>query len=151
METSKLTMFIAVKAETPAEWMNSWENDSKCVVQILCDVAPDLSQIDEREIDWEESEVFYDFEELKGTRIHTVQFFGEIDRDGIEKLARDGYFSGGYCETLGILGSSHLPAVSFEQDSFPKSYVSFYACPLYGGDVPSEPSFYRVIKAIQNM
>jgi len=144
-------MFIAVTAETPVEWINSWENDSKCVAQILCDVAPDLSQIDEREIDWEESEVFYDFEELKGTKIHTVQFFGEIDRDGIEKLGRSAYFYGGFCETGGIFGGVHLPAVSFEQCGFPKSYVTFYACPLYGGDVPSEPSFYRVIKAIQKL
>lgn len=151
MENSNLTLFIGVKAETPVNWLNNWENDSRDISRILCDIVPNVSQIDERNIPFEESEVFYDFEELEGTEIHMIHYFGEVDRNGIEKLALEGYFSGGYCETLGILGSEWLPAVSFEQDSFNKSYVSFYACPLYDGKVPSKDSFYRALNTLAKL
>lgn len=151
MNTSKLTAYIGITVETPLNWVNNWENNSKDVANTLCRVVRDIDNIKEEYIPYEESEVFFDFNELEGTEIHKVSYFGEIDRDGIESLALDGYFSGGHCETMGILlGVGSLPAVSFES-YFPQSYFSFYLCPLYAGEVPTKDSFYRAVKTFENL
>lgn len=150
MNTSKLTAFIGIQAETPVSWLNWYEANSMDVSEILCRVVSDIDNIEEKRIPYEESEVFYDFDELEGTEIHKVSYFGEIDRDGIETLAFEGYF-GNYCETLGMFTcKGNLPAVSFDS-YFPNSYFSFFICPLYAGEVPKKDSFYRAVKTFQNM
>lgn len=150
MNTSKLTAFIGIQAETPVNFINGWESCSKDVVNTLSFIVSNLEDIKEEYIPIEDSETFYDFHELEGTEIHTVSYFGEIDRDGIERLAFEGYF-GEYCETMGILlGIGSLPAVSFES-YFPNSFFSFYICPLYAGEVPTKDSFYRAVKTFQNI
>ena len=150
MNTSKLTAFIGIKAETPVNWINYFEANSKDVAGMLCRVVSDIDNIEEEYIAYEKSEVFFEFDELEGTEIHKVSYFGEVDRDGIERLALEGYF-GEYCETLGMLtGEGNLPAVSFDS-YFPNSYFSFYICPLYAGEVPTKDSFYRAVKTFQNI
>ena len=154
METQALTYVLAVNAETPKAYMNPYEANAEDLCNALANAlygSPELDNLTDGEMPAEESDVFYDLDLPDDDTVYHMQFFGTIDREGIEQLARDGWLSGPQCETLGIMtGLGILPAVSIEQE-MPYTYASVYACPLYNGAVPSEPSFHRATRALRNL
>jgi hypothetical protein len=154
MHNSKLTYYLAISGETPREYLNAWDSDTRDIENALARYLPAdmLSQIDSGYKPIPESEFFYGFDELdQNGEFHYVHFYGEVSRDVAEYLARDGYFSGATCDTLGILcARGGLPALSFDV-YMPKSWISLYVCPLYGGEVPTEASFHRALRALSNL
>jgi hypothetical protein len=154
METQALTYVLAVNAETPKSHMNHYEANAQDLYNALADAlhgSPELEALECSEIPASESDVFYEFDLPDDNTIYRMFFWGTIDREGIEQLARAGWLSGPQCETMGIMtGLGILPAVSIEQE-MPYTYASVYVCPLYNGAVPSEPSFHRATRTLRNL
>ena len=154
MKTEALTYLLAINAETPKVYMNPYEANAEDLCNALAGAlygSPELDNLTEGEMPAGESDVFYDLDLPDDDTVYHMQFFGTIDREGIEQLARDGWLSGPQCDTLGIMtGLGILPAVSIEQE-MPYTYASVYVCPLYNGAVPSEPSFHRATRTLRNL
>ena len=152
----KLTFKVLINAETPTKWMNAWEDDARDLCHVLWEIVGDGSDskgvlVDERIIPVDDSDVWYGLGDLNGNdSIHSVTYNGEVDREGLEKIASSFHIYGS-CDTGGMLGEDGwLPAKSFEVE-MPNSYVSFYLCPLVDGEVPNEVNFNRIIRAIENL
>lgn len=146
---------LAVNAETPVPYMNHYESDASTLFNALCDALFGLDsmvQLTTDTIKKDESDIFYDFEDLADTdEIYTMTFCGEVDRQAIEVLGFEGWLAGPQQDTLGMLtGNGVYPAVSIEQE-MPRTYCSFYACPLYHGQIPRTHSFHRVLRALKNL
>ena len=145
----KLTFKVLINAETPTKWMNAWDSDSRDLANTLKEIVGD--SVDESETTVNEAPTWHDFRTLDGEdSVYQMAYNGEIDRDGIEKLALNGYLYSP-CPTLGMLcEDGWYPAVSFELE-MQSSYASFYLCPLVDGEVPNEVNFNRIIRAIENL
>jgi len=143
----ELEIFMAITMESPKHWWNYYEANGSHLAQTLnqCEIP-----FDEEIIPFEESDVFFDFDELEGTEIQTIHSFNRIPfRKFVEFLDSHIYVSG-ICETMGILCElGHIPAKSIESDSYINSWLSIYVCPMYGNEIPSEPSFDRFFKLLE--
>lgn len=159
MKTQALTYVVAADAETPKSQMNAYEANAQDLYNALAQAlhgSPEIAALECTEIPFDGEHAFVDHYDLpKDETIYRMSFYGTIDREGIEQLARAGWFSGAHCETMGIInglgdGRGVLPAVSVEQE-MPYSYASVYISPLYNGAIPSEPSFHRATRTLRNL
>ena len=146
----KLTFKVMIHAEAPHKWMNSWESNPRDLANTLKAIVGDTLWEDETTVN--EAPIWHDFRTLHGEdTVYQMAYYGEIDREGIEKLALNGYMYR-RCDTfrkLSLDGGLYR-AVSYEVE-MPKSYASFYLCPLVDGEVPNEVNFNRIIRAIENL
>jgi len=144
----ELEIYMAITMESPMHWWNLWEMNGRDLARSLneCEIP-----FDEQIIPHEESDVFFDFDELDGTEIQTIHSFNRIPfRKFVEFLDESYIYVSGICETMGILDAmGHIPAKSIETDSYRNSWLSIYVCPIYGNEIPSEPSFHRFFKLLE--
>jgi len=144
----ELEIYMALTMESPKHWWNHYEADGSHLAHSLnkCEIP-----FDEQIIPFEESDVFFDFDELEGTEIQTIHSFNRIPlRKFVEFLDESCIYVSGICETMGILCElGHIPAKSIENDSYINSWLSIYVCPMYGNEIPSEPSFNRFFKLLE--
>ena len=144
----ELEIIMAITMESPKQWWNHYEADGSHLAHSLneCEIP-----FDEEIISYEESDVFFDSDELDGTEIQTIHSFNRISfRKFVEFLDKSCIYVAGICETMGIMDAmGHIPAKSIETDSYRNSWLSIYICPIYGNEIPSEPSFDRFFKLLE--
>ena len=144
----ELEIIMAITMESPKHWWNHYEADGSHLAHSLnqCEIP-----FDEQIIPFEESDVFFDFHELEGTEIQTIHSFNRIPfRTFVEFMDESCIYVSGICDTMGILdGMGIIPAKSIESDSYRNSWLSMYVCPIYGNEIPSEPSFNRFFKLLE--
>ena len=145
---SKLKVYMALSAEGPIQYENRWEFN-------LMDMANALSRwnipYDDGIIESNESDIFFDFDDLKNTQIRYIHCFQMIDFDVWISFVNDQCISTKYqCDTMGIISDfGHLPAKCIEIDSYINCFVSMYICPFYDDQIPSEKSFDRFFQMIK--
>lgn len=144
----ELEIIMAITMESPKQWWNHYEADGSHLAHSLneCEIP-----FDEQIIPFEESDVFFDFDELEGTEIQTIHSFNRIPfRKFVEFLDESCIYVSGIVDTLGILDAMGIiPAKCIETDSYRNSWLSMYVCPIYGNEIPSEPSFHRFFKLLE--
>jgi len=144
----ELEIYMAITMESPKHWWNLWEMNGRDLARSLnkCEIP-----FDEEIIPLEESDVFFDFDELDGTEIQTIHSFNQIPfRKFVEFMDESYIYVSGICETMGILDAMGIiPAKSIQTDSYQNSWLSIYVCPMYGNEIPSEPSFHRFFKLLE--
>ena len=144
----ELEIYIAITMESPIYYWNGWEANGRDLARSLnkCEIP-----FDEQIIPFEESDVFFDFDELEGTEIQTIHSFNRIPfRKFVEFMDESCIYASGICDTMGIMDAMGIiPAKCIESDSYRNSWLSLYVCPIYGNEIPSEPSFNRFFKLLE--
>ena len=144
----ELEIYMALTMESPEYYWNGWEANGRDLARSLnkCEIP-----FDEEIIPYEESEIFFDFDELEGTEIQTIHSFNRITfRKFVEFLDESCIYVSGICETMGILDAMGIiPAKSIESDSYRNSWLSLYVCPIYGDEIPSKESFDRFFTLLE--